>query len=822
MLAQAIAYGQNVEATIYFSSGQAKLNQKALANLDAVLLKCENYPDFTIDIKAYADDRGSAKANQKLSNRRASEVFKLLKEKGLNPTKEIIDAKGEIALINRTNTELEREKNRRVDILIRAFAPKNWEEYYSFFKKRNTQNFYVQNGRDTTIVGKKGTVLFIPKNSFELSDGSSLGNVLVKIDMYEAYTYKDMLVQNLTTVSDEKLLETGGMIHLDAKRIEDGASVSIRPNQKLRLTMPSADELPEGMQLFTANRAFDSSSNAINWTTDGTKFSEPDLLKTIETSLGYFSELITTKNNAPNDLGLPEVQLDFVINVPSKPSIRPMPIQNFKKPTLVVDFETFKSKLSRKVATKTRNKESRGKYKKRLIKSYKLTKLYYRRDSMKFIKDMKQYNNEVAAHIEDSLSYEEKFNFYMVKKDVHQAECTKIRTWMQNNRRSIERWANSANDLSKLAVQGKTVKKYFGHIGQLLNAKELMKQEAQRAGLFSLIDTLDEIQMDLRNVKRAAIKLHLAVKALDVKIPRTHEMVNRLGSKVRRFLFENDFSRISDLEHDDLAKVYTFFTKANQFVPNLEDLVARFDNFASDSALISVIGYLKELDGLNERFKQENVLRRRSHFVKVWESQWYDTMKDSEKDDYDKKNIEEKEAFADYYVLKQTQSARIARLEVLEGDYYEFFTAVEKENYLTFKVIEKERFLNRFIKTQFGKVENVVGISSLGWINCDAFIRGQLLAVSIPTTQLASKSVKYYMCLKNRRSVLPMYNSTSTPESLLVGKIPEGSMVQIVGIRLQGGTVELSSTEGKIEDLNNKPLAEFKAVRMDEIASILN
>ena len=167
MLGHFIAYSQDLNSSVYFESGESKLSKKALVELEEVLEICKKYPDVAIDIKAYADDRGSEKMNQKLSKRRASRVVQFLKENGLNPHKQLVNGLGEVALKNKNDVTSERQRNRRVDIEIKPFAPQNWDDYYSFYKKRNTEVFQIRNDRDTCIVGKKGTVLFIPKHSFQ-------------------------------------------------------------------------------------------------------------------------------------------------------------------------------------------------------------------------------------------------------------------------------------------------------------------------------------------------------------------------------------------------------------------------------------------------------------------------------------------------------------------------------------------------------------------------------------------------------------------------------------------------------------------------------
>src|SRR5580704_8704352 len=75
-----------------------------------------------------------------------------------------------------------------------------------------SDTLYFNNHRDTLVFGSKGTALFFENGSFVLPDGSSPKG-LVSIQLKECYSLSDIVRENLSTASNNQLLETSGMIY---------------------------------------------------------------------------------------------------------------------------------------------------------------------------------------------------------------------------------------------------------------------------------------------------------------------------------------------------------------------------------------------------------------------------------------------------------------------------------------------------------------------------------------------------------------------------------------------------------------------------------
>ena len=122
------------------------------------------------------------------------------------------------------------------------------------------QTFEILPDEETTLVGDKGTSITITPNSFVFEDGTEpIGPITFSLK--ECYEYDDMLFENLTTTSQGKLLETGGMINLSCS--SDGRKLKLKEFTELVVQFPQA--LEEDMHIFYGNRE---PNGQIDWEID--------------------------------------------------------------------------------------------------------------------------------------------------------------------------------------------------------------------------------------------------------------------------------------------------------------------------------------------------------------------------------------------------------------------------------------------------------------------------------------------------------------------------------------------------------------------------
>ena len=124
--------------------------------------------------------------------------------------------------------------------------------------------FRIKSNSDTTLFGKQGTRIFIGTETFQFSNGELVTDS-INIELKEFYKKSDIVLAELSTESNGKLLETAGMINV--KAFVNGREIEIRPDKRIVVHFPKERYSYKKMNLFYAdNSATDTS--VTNWNID--------------------------------------------------------------------------------------------------------------------------------------------------------------------------------------------------------------------------------------------------------------------------------------------------------------------------------------------------------------------------------------------------------------------------------------------------------------------------------------------------------------------------------------------------------------------------
>jgi hypothetical protein len=132
----------------------------------------------------------------------------------------------------------------------------NGEKPYSLqanYPEKESQYFLVNPMRDTTIYGKEGTEIHIPPTALT-------SRKLVSIKLKEFYSLADLMINDLSTVSNGEMIQTGGSIYLDAREHKTEKKVTINPNLGLDIAFTDGRDDPK-MEVFIK----DPRSARMNW-----------------------------------------------------------------------------------------------------------------------------------------------------------------------------------------------------------------------------------------------------------------------------------------------------------------------------------------------------------------------------------------------------------------------------------------------------------------------------------------------------------------------------------------------------------------------------
>lgn len=140
---------------------------------------------------------------------------------------------------------------------IQTDAIMSVSDIYKHFDKQ-PQLFSIRANRDTTIICKEGTSIKIKANSFISEKSGKEVSGIVQVAVKEYYKMSDIILSNLSTTSGEKILETGGMLHISAKA--DNENCLIKQGNKLEIGFPYSNK-KDDMALFKGKWI----GNKIDW-----------------------------------------------------------------------------------------------------------------------------------------------------------------------------------------------------------------------------------------------------------------------------------------------------------------------------------------------------------------------------------------------------------------------------------------------------------------------------------------------------------------------------------------------------------------------------
>jgi outer membrane protein OmpA-like peptidoglycan-associated protein len=103
---------------VLFETDSAELVPGAAQQIDQLATVLRQHPDYTVEIDGFTDSTGSDTYNLGLSQRRAESVRRALALRGINPSRLTARGHGEASPVASNETNLGRQMNRRVEVLI--------------------------------------------------------------------------------------------------------------------------------------------------------------------------------------------------------------------------------------------------------------------------------------------------------------------------------------------------------------------------------------------------------------------------------------------------------------------------------------------------------------------------------------------------------------------------------------------------------------------------------------------------------------------------------------------------------------------------------
>lgn len=251
-------------ASIFFETDRSELSPEACQILDALAPTLLQAPDYQVNIEAFADDRGTEKYNQQLAADRAAAVQNYLATKGLVAEKAAVSNWGERKAIG--TSDLDRQQSRRVDVAVKAFYFDDVFALQDRLSANTEQVLKIRAGEEQSVTAAQGTLIIVPANAFVFSNGTTPTGP-IDLLIREAYDPSDFIRHNLTTTSNGRVLQTGGMVCITARA--DGRELQLAEGASLTVSMPDGGSFDPEMELFYAEPM---AAGGVDWKPAGQKF----------------------------------------------------------------------------------------------------------------------------------------------------------------------------------------------------------------------------------------------------------------------------------------------------------------------------------------------------------------------------------------------------------------------------------------------------------------------------------------------------------------------------------------------------------------------
>ncbi|MGB1241651.1 MAG: OmpA family protein [Chitinophagales bacterium] len=349
LVSTAIAQNTQEQVAVYFDKDKAELSIEAQNKLTQTLQSILNLEKYAVKIEAHTDSDGSATYNRLLSEKRANNVYDFLLLQGMNTQDLQIVAQGETNPTFSNQSKTGQQKNRRVDVFFvsktrlqsqarKAPPISSFKDLQRLTTTNSLQSFSINPRQEQYIEARKGTKLTIPPNAFLLENGSELpSNIRVQIEVQEAISLEDMLLNNLSTMSGDKMLETAGMVSIEANF--QGQKLQLKSGKNIEVQVPKNDINPDkeqDMELFYGVSQEEGSSTDWKPTNEKVKTTKPHPL--VEIDLTELESFKSPQFLAPQLTGLQTIpEKPASIKKPYKPHAPKEP-----KKTNLHSIQTFK------------------------------------------------------------------------------------------------------------------------------------------------------------------------------------------------------------------------------------------------------------------------------------------------------------------------------------------------------------------------------------------------------------------------------------------------------------------------------------------------
>jgi len=305
---EVIAQSNQNDYKVFFKIDESNLDEQDLLVLNQIVNDLKNQAYYEITLTAHTDFNASYMYNEALSKRRAISAEEYLISKGLK--KEFFDIKwhGEYLPVASNSFDEGKAQNRRVEIKVVKKTLNNTQDLIQNIKPQYQQTFNLNHQGSTVLSSENGMKITVPENAFITKDGKTVPQEKVEIKLEEFHNPMDFIFNKLTTISDGKMLESGGMFKITAEF--NNQELILKNDKKINVEMPSKNIKPN-MNVFTGKKnsrgemewqirpeTFGLKNNKVNLTECPMNLN-PELLKELYINQTLTQQTLNLKHSVP-------------------------------------------------------------------------------------------------------------------------------------------------------------------------------------------------------------------------------------------------------------------------------------------------------------------------------------------------------------------------------------------------------------------------------------------------------------------------------------------------------------------------------------------
>lgn len=245
------------DTLVHFASDRSALTAEALSTLEAFVISTTAQGEAEFTITGHTDSDADNSYNERLAQRRAKAVRDFLLERGVPEASIRIAAFGERMAMATNENEAGQALNRRVQITATVHRWESTADLTARLREGAEQVFRIDPTLEQSLTTAAGATVQLGPLSLVGRDGQPATGP-VELHITDALGLESIIGHQLSTVSGDRLLETGGMLKIEAMD-DAGNALLLDPTKPMTINLPT-DAKKDGMQLFL-------SDNGSNWAT---------------------------------------------------------------------------------------------------------------------------------------------------------------------------------------------------------------------------------------------------------------------------------------------------------------------------------------------------------------------------------------------------------------------------------------------------------------------------------------------------------------------------------------------------------------------------